>query len=96
MERNEKPNVVRFEFHDECARIVCIAGSFNNWNPETTPMLMTGPGHWIKELSLGPGIYEYQFVVDGRWINDPQAVKSTPSPCGRRNSVLVVERNNAR
>ena len=57
-------------------------------------MLTTGLGQWIKELALSPGIYEYQYVVDGRWVNDPQAVKSTPNPFGGRNSVLVVEQDN--
>src|SRR2546428_13009266 len=77
-------NAVRLEFHDENARIVRIAGTFNDWNPERTPMLTTAPGQWIKDLSLRPGIYEYQYVVDGKWINDPQAVKSTPNPYGGR------------
>lgn len=82
---------MRLEFHDDRARTVCIVGSFNDWNPKTTPMLKTGAGQWTKELVLSPGIYEYQYVVDGKWINDPCAVKSTPSPFGGRNSVLVVE-----
>lgn len=92
--RKERPIVVRLEFHDDQAKTVCIAGTFNDWHPKTTAMLAAGPGRWIKELALSPGSYEYQYVVDGRWINDPQAVKSAPNPFGGRNSVLVVERNN--
>jgi hypothetical protein len=87
----KQPITVCLEFHDDQARTVCVVGSFNKWNPETTPMLKTGAGQWIKELGLSPGIYEYQYVVDGKWINDPHAVKSTPNPFGGRNSVLVVE-----
>jgi len=94
--KKKKPIAVRLEFHDDNAQAVCIAGTFNDWNPKTTPMLTTGPGQWVKELALSPGIYEYQYVVDGRWINDPQAVKSTPNPYGGRNSVLVVEQNNTK
>lgn len=92
----KKPIAVRLEFHDDRARSVCIVGTFNDWNPATTPMLTTSPGQWIKELALSPGIYEYQYVVDGRWINDPHAVKSAPNPFGGRNSVLVVEQNNTK
>jgi 1,4-alpha-glucan branching enzyme len=91
--RRNKLIAVRLEFHDEQARTVCIAGTFNDWHPKTTTMRTTGSGHWITELALSPGIYEYQYVVDGRWINDPQAVKSTPNPFGGRNSVLVVEQD---
>lgn len=94
--RKKKTIAVRLEFHDDQAKTVCIAGTFNDWHPKTTPMLTTGPGQWIKELALSPGIYEYQYVVDGRWINDPQAVKSRPNPFGGRNSVLVVEQNNTK
>jgi hypothetical protein len=85
----KKPIAVRLEFHDDRAKSVCIVGT-------TMPMLTIGPGQWIKELTLSPGIYEYQYVVDGRWINDPHAVKSTPNPFGGRNSVLVVEQNNTK
>lgn len=91
-----KPIAVRLEFHDDRARNVCIVGTFNDWDPKTTPMVTTGPGQWIKELALSPGIYEYQYVVDGRWINDPHAVKSTPNPFGGRNSVLVVEQTHTK
>lgn len=94
--RKKRPIVVRLEFHDDQAKTVCIAGTFNDWHPKTTAMLVAGPGRWIKELALSPGSYEYQYVVDGRWINDPQAVKSAPNPFGGRNSVLVVERNNTK
>jgi 1,4-alpha-glucan branching enzyme len=94
--QKKKSNAVRLEFHDDNARSVCVAGTFNDWNPKTTPMLTAGLGQWIKGLSLLPGSYEYQYVVDGKWINDPQAVKSTPNPYGGRNSVLVVESNNTK
>lgn len=89
--KQKRANIVRLAFNDEGARAVSIAGTFNDWNPGITPMLSNGSGQWIKELSLRPGIYEYQYVVDGKWVNDPQAIKSTPNPYGGRNSVFVVE-----
>jgi 1,4-alpha-glucan branching enzyme len=92
----KKTITVHLELHDDRARSVCIVGTFNDWDPRTMPMITTGPGQWIKELVLSPGIYEYQYVVDGRWINDPHAVKSTPNPFGGRNSVLLVEQHNTR
>jgi 1,4-alpha-glucan branching enzyme len=89
-----KSITVRLQFHDDQAKSVCIAGTFNDWHPKLTPMVTSGSGQWSQELALSPGIYEYQYVVDGRWINDPQAVKSTPNPFGGRNSVLIVEQDN--
>src|SRR5262245_25014686 len=58
---------------DPDAQEVFVAGSFNNWNPCTTPLMNIGHGRWVKDLSLAPGRYEYQFVVDGRWMPDLQA-----------------------
>ncbi len=89
--KTNKADVVCFEFHCGKAGSVSIAGTFNDWNPKATTMFLAGAGRWIKELTLPPGHYEYQYVVDGNWINDPRAVKSTPNPYGGRNSVLVVE-----
>ena len=90
--KRRNANVVCFEFNCGNARSVGIAGTFNDWNPKATTMFLAGTGRWMKELTLPPGHYEYQYVVDGKWINDPRAVKSTPNPYGGRNSVLVVER----
>jgi 1,4-alpha-glucan branching enzyme len=93
--KEKKATAVCLEFHCEKARTVCIAGTFNDWSPENATMRDTGAGRWLKELSLAPGQYEYQYVVDGKWINDPRAVKSTANAYGGRNSVLVVEKNNS-
>ena len=84
-----KSQSLRIEFLDGKARKVCIAGSFNDWNPASMPMLHLSHDRWIKELSLPPGRYEYQLVVDGKWVCDPAAEK-VPNPFGGCNSVLIV------
>ena len=56
---------VRFEFTDPTASTVCIAGTFNHWQPEAKPMQPSGSGRWLKETFLPPGTYEYCLVVDG-------------------------------
>jgi hypothetical protein len=45
-------------------------------------MLPLGDGHWLKELELSPGTYEYQLIVDGAWIEDPRASETAPNPFG--------------
>ena len=72
------------------AQEVAIAGSFNNWHPSVTPMIRLHDGQWAKELSLAPGRYEYRFVVDGQWVDDPAATELIPNPFGTPNAVLVV------
>ncbi len=50
-----------------------LAGSFNDWRPEATPM--SGPdsaGRFTVRLKLKPGRYEYRYLIDGRrWRADP-------------------------
>ena len=72
------------------AQEVCIAGSFNDWHPSVTPMVRLDDGKWAKELALPPGRYEYRFVVDGQWVDDPAATELIPNPFGTPNAVLVV------
>ena len=72
------------------AQEVCIAGSFNDWHPNVTPMIRLNDGKWVKELTLSPGRYEYRFVVDGEWVDDPAARELIPNPFGTPNAVLVV------
>jgi 1,4-alpha-glucan branching enzyme len=59
---------VQVEFSHPTANAVAIAGTFNDWRPDLTPMVSVGNGRWVKELALRPGVYEYQWVVDGEWI----------------------------
>src|SRR5688572_10758017 len=86
-----RTQTVHIEFSDSVAEWVAVAGTFNDWRPEVTPMIAVGDGRWVKELSLPPGTYEYRLVVDGRkWMPDPQAVETAPNPFGGCNSVLKV------
>ena len=81
---------VRFEFNHPTASIVCVAGTFNDWQAEAKPMHFLGGGRWLKDTVLPPGTYEYRLVVDGQWIADPLAKESVPNPFGGRNSILKV------
>lgn len=72
------------------AKQVCVAGTFNEWKPERTPLVSRGDGHWVGDIAIKPGRYEYMFVVDGQWLPDPNATESVQNPYGGRNSVLVA------
>ena len=68
-----------------------VAGSFNNWNPDNTPLLRQN-GAWSTILVLPPGSYEYMFVEDGeRWVTDPLAVQTRDDGFGGANAVIDVE-----
>ena len=81
---------VRFEFTDSTATTVCLAGTFNHWQPDSKTLDSSGVGHWWKDTALEPGTYEYCFVVDGKWVSDPLAKETVPNPFGGRNSLLRV------
>ena len=69
---------------------VFVAGSFNEWKPERTPLSCAGDGRWVGNLTLPPGRHEYLFVVDGEWVTDPTAAETVENPFGGKNSLLVV------
>jgi 1,4-alpha-glucan branching enzyme len=79
---------VRLELNDVQAQAVFIAGSFNDWKPDATPLQAAEPGRWAVELARLPGRYEYRLVVDGQWQPDPCCPQQAPNPFGEMNSVL--------
>lgn len=81
---------VRFDFFHPHAKSVCIAGSFNNWNPSATRMVPVGHGRWVRELWLTPGIHQYLLVVDGEWVFDLNATDYLPNVFGGMNAIVEV------
>ncbi|MHC4720756.1 MAG: glycogen-binding domain-containing protein, partial [Planctomycetota bacterium] len=73
------------------AHSVEIAGDFNNWQPQSTPMQKVGSsGVWQTKLKLPAGKYRYRLVVDGQWQQDPYNEKSEVNPYGDYNSIIEV------
>ncbi len=73
------------------AKIIQIAGDFNNWQPEKNPMKKTDNDTWEARIPLKKGVYNYRFVVDGKWQQDPHNSMTKPNPYGEMNSVIKVE-----
>jgi 1,4-alpha-glucan branching enzyme len=82
---------VDFEYYSPEAKSVFLAGTFNGWNTAANPMKRNKEGRWSTFVNLYPGFYEYQFVVDGAWRDDPACKKRHLNKYGGYNSVLVVE-----
>jgi len=73
------------------ASTVQIAGDFNNWQPENTPLQKVGEnGVWQIKLPMAKGKYRYRLVVDGQWQQDPYNESTELNPYGEYNSVLEV------
>lgn len=73
------------------AQRVCVAGDFNNWSPDASPLEHAdGNGDFQAVLKLVPGRYRYRYVVDGAWIQDPFNTYVESNPFGELNSVVEV------
>lgn len=82
---------VKFVLFAPAARHVALAGTFNGWDADATPLRRVGSdGVWTVTLALPVGQHQYGFVVDGRrWVTDP-AAPAVDDGFGRRNSVVSV------
>lgn len=77
-------------FHHPTAKKVTIAGTFNGWHPEATPLRNVEGNKWATELLLDTGTYEYRFLVDGKWADDPAGTAFVSNEFGGKNAVLDV------
>lgn len=67
---------------------VSVAGEFSQW--DLLPMVRRN-GVFQASVRLVPGTYQYKFVVDGQWVNDPACGESVPNGLGSTNSVVRIE-----
>ncbi len=84
---------VKIFFYYPPAQKVAVTGDFNDWNPEGVPLKAAGkPGLWETELRLPPGVYSYNFIVDGELlVPDPNSTNQMPDGYGGTNSLLLVK-----
>lgn len=80
----------QFTFYQKGLESVKLVGQFNDWNEEATELTQVSEGVWSVSLPLRPGVYEYQFILDGeRRVTDP-TMPQAPSDFGSPNSVITV------
>lgn len=85
--RNTKKRAT-FQLSAPGANEVFVAGTFNDWKPDARA-LKRGKGDVFRTwMNLPSGRYEYRFVVDGQWQEDPTCGERAPSPFGGDNSIL--------
>ncbi|SPE59224.1 putative Glycoside hydrolase, family 13-like [Verrucomicrobia bacterium] len=90
--RGERPNErpIDFILNVPTAHEVALVGAFNDWDLKRTPMHKDPVVGWRTTIWLPKGRYEYRFVADGEWINDPTAKETVGNAFGSTNSVLQV------
>ena len=81
---------VTFSFESSDAKEVILMGDFNNWNAKKHPMKSDENGMWNKSVVIPPGRYEYKFLVDRQWKEDPQNPQKERNSFGDINSLVEV------
>lgn len=72
------------------AKKVIVAGSFNKWNEQLFTMKKTANG-WELTLQIKPGVYQYRFIVDGQWMEDPHNPLKVRNEFDAFNSVIDIK-----
>lgn len=87
----EEPLVVhQFTYYQKGLQSISLIGEFNDWSADSTSMMEVSPGVWTVSLRLRPGVYEYQYILNGKQrVTDP-TMPQTSSDFGSPNSVVTV------
>ncbi len=72
------------------AKSVYVTGSFNDWSLDENCRLKEINGEWKTEIQLKPGLYKYQFIIDGVWKEDPSNPRKERNSFGDINSLVEV------
>ena len=91
LKQKPKRQRVTFSFEAPKAKKVNLMGDFNEWDVAKHPMKKDNDGIWRKIVMLSPGRYEYKFLVDGKWQNDPQNEQICQNGYGSYNNYLIVK-----
>jgi 1,4-alpha-glucan branching enzyme len=79
-----------FKLFAPAAKRVNLAGSFNNWKTSDLRAKKDSRGNWSVKVNLKPGRYEYKFIVDNSWLNDPSCNACVPNSFGSQNCIIEV------
>jgi len=87
----EAPLVLhQFTYYQKGLQSIALVGQFNDWDPDSTALQEVSPGVWTVSMRLRPGVYEYQFILNGKQrVTDP-TMPQTSSDFGSPNSVVTV------
>ena len=80
---------VTFTYESSSASKVYLAGSMNGWSTSAAPMTEDN-NVFTYTVELAPGIYEYKYVADGSWKNDPENPVFMVNSSNNRNNVVIV------
>lgn len=83
------PGGLEIELHAPGARQVALIGSFNEWDPQRTPLQRGADGSWRIALPVPKGEHRYMLWVDGEVRDPPRCRRWLPDGFGGRSCVFV-------
>ena len=88
---NTNKRKVVFSLTAPAAQSVALVADFTEWEKKPVALKRQKGGPWKTTVALAPGSYEYRFLVDGQWQDDPTCQTLRPNSYGSHNCVCVVE-----
>lgn len=83
--------VREFMLHAPKAGSVYVLGDFNGWKKsEANRLVKLENGSWSTHFSLKNGRYRYKYLVDDRWIHDPDNLDMETNVFGTQDSIISI------
>jgi 1,4-alpha-glucan branching enzyme len=98
-EKSFEPDVkgVTFTIEAPTAKDIYVVGHFNDWKiSDESRLARREDGSWEKRMELLPGIYRYQFVVDGEWTLDSKNQERERNLFGTFDSIINIKPSEVR
>lgn len=90
--KSSRPGFIRVAFELPAylwADRVFVAGDFNGWDDQQTPMHQDRQGVWRVEVELPAGKrFEFRYLVDNHWLTDCHSDGVATNPFGTQNSIV--------
>lgn len=88
-DKRSRNKEICFEICATPACNVCMAGSFNNWQPQELKD-DSNTGKYTAIVTLPTGRHEYKFIINDVWRHDAGNPNSIVNTFGSLNSVIEV------
>ncbi len=86
--------VFRYDAASKKVQTALVSGNFNNWADSAQKgayvMKNVQGSIWEFRKKFQAGTYEYKFIIDGKWLQDPTNPNKKPDGYGGFNSLLTV------
>lgn len=84
---------ILFSYKEPNARLVTVAGTFNNWEKDQFILRKNKNGVWSGYIQIPKGEYYYKYCIDNIWSSDPCNPLKEDDGQGDYKSKLIIEQD---